>query len=122
MAHFAELDTNNVVLRVVVANNIELHDGHFVEQESLGIDFLNATLGNSRWVQTSYNSSFRKNFAGVGFTYDESRDAFIAPKPFDSWVLNEETCKWEAPTPMPTIDPVTQFAYWDEANLQWVVE
>ena len=122
MAHFAELDTSNIVLRVVVVNNVELLDGDLIEQEQLGIEFCKSILGNGRWVQTSYNSNMRKNFAGKGYSYDESRDAFIPPKPFESWVLNEETCKWEAPTPMPTINPVTQFAYWDEANLQWVVE
>jgi len=89
MAHFVELDANNIVLRVLVVPN---------EQEHRGQDYLANELGfGGTWVQTSYNSTIRKNFAGVGYTYDSVRDAFIPPKPYPSWVLNETTCLWEPP-------------------------
>lgn len=115
MAHFAELGLNNTVLRVIVIHNIELLDENGVEQENLGADFCRGLFGGT-WVQTSYNGNMRKNFAGTGFTYDSQRDAFIAPKPFDSWVLNEDTCRWEAPVPMPE-DGVY---VWDEATVSWI--
>ena len=107
MSHFAELDENNVVLRVVVGNNAYPREGY---------DWIVDNLGG-RWVQTSYNATIRKNFAGVGFTYDEDRDAFIAPQPYASWVLDEETCRWEAPTPYPTDGKLYE---WDEESLSWV--
>lgn len=116
MAHFARLDENNVVVRVCVLNNTILHDGNLVEQEQLGVDFLH-NLHGGVWVQTSYNGTFRKNFAGAGYTYDSQRDAFIPPKPFDSWVLNEDTCQWQAPTPMPEDGNIY---LWDEETEQWV--
>lgn len=115
MAHFAELGLNNTVLRVIVVNNNELLDENGVEQEQKGADFCRSLFGGT-WVQTSYNGNMRKNFAGTGFTYDSQRDAFIAPKPFDSWVLSEDTCRWEAPVPMPE-DGVY---VWDEATVSWV--
>jgi hypothetical protein len=94
MAHFAELDENNVVLRVIVVHNNELLDENSVEQESNGIAFCQGLLGGS-WIQTSYNRSIRKNFASIGYTYDVQRDAFIAPKPEgDGWTLDEDTCVW----------------------------
>jgi hypothetical protein len=100
MAHFAELDENNKVLQVIVVHNNELLvDGK--EDEQKGIDFCVDLLGG-KWVQTSFNATFRKNYAGIGYVYDEIRDAFIAPKPFDSWTLNEETCQWEEPIPEPS--------------------
>lgn len=106
MAHFAELDENNVVLRVIVVNNNELFDGEENESEQLGIDFCVAHFGG-RWVQTSYNGNFRKNYAGEGYLYDPVRDAFIAPKPSNEYELNEETLRWEE------IDPMTPFNwYW----------
>ena len=96
MAHFAKLDTDNTVLGVhVVADNDCLKDG--AEDEATGIAFLTSVNGWEKWKQTSYNAKIRKRFAGMGDTYDETRDAFIAPKPFPSWVLNETTCEWEAP-------------------------
>ena len=96
MAHFAKLDKDNTVLGVhVVADNDCLKDG--VEDEATGISFLNNVHGWEKWKQTSYNATIRKRFAGMGDTYDETRDAFIAPKPYPSWILNETTCEWEAP-------------------------
>jgi hypothetical protein len=98
MAHFAELDQNNVVLRVIVVDNKDTADANGVEKESIGVAFCERLFGGV-WKQTSYNAyvnKFRKNYAGIGFTYDEQRDAFIPPKPAgDGWVLNEETCQWE---------------------------
>jgi hypothetical protein len=105
MAHFAEVE-NNTVVRVLVTDNNALNEGY---------DWLVENLGGT-WIQTSYNGTIRKNFAGIGFTYDPERDAFIAPKPFDSWLLNESTCQWQAPTPYPT-DGFTYF--WNEAELAW---
>jgi len=94
MAHFAKLDENNVVLEVHVVHNNELfQDG--VESEAKGIKFLVDLFGeNANWKQTSYNGSIRKNYAGIGYTYDATRDAFIPPQPFPSWTLNESTCLW----------------------------
>ena len=93
MAHFAQIDENNIVLQVLVVHNDYETDGaNFLAQE--------LKLGGE-WIQTSYNHSIRKNFAGIGFYYDRQRDAFIPPKPFDSWILDEETCRWEAPIPYP---------------------
>lgn len=96
MAHFAELDENNVVKQVIVVNNNELLDNG-VESEAKGIAFCQSLFGGI-WVQTSYNGNIRKNYAGIGFTYDSIRDAFIPPKPEGDWVLNEETCLWEEVT------------------------
>ena len=107
MAHFAQIE-NNIVTQVLVVDNT---------QEDRGQEFLanDLNLGGT-WVQTSYNGNIRKNFAGIGFTYDTVRDAFIAPKPFDSWLLNEDTCQWNAPTPYPTDDKPY---VWDEEQLNW---
>jgi hypothetical protein len=107
MAHFAELDENNIVTRVLVTDNDFPNEGY---------DWLVETLGG-RWVQTSYNATIRKNFAGIGFSYDETRDAFIPPKPFESWLLNEETCNWEAPKPYPTDGKLYN---WDEESQEWI--
>ncbi len=115
MAHFAEIGLNNTVLRVVVVHNNELLDTDGVEQESKGADFCRNLFGGT-WVQTSYNGNMRKNFAGAGFTYDSDRDAFIPPKPYPSWVLNEETCRWDAPVSMP--DDGNMY-YWNEESLSW---
>lgn len=108
MAHFAELDDQNIVIRVLVTDNNDPNGDE-------GYQWLEETLGGT-WIQTSYNGNFRKNFAGIGYTYDSNLDAFIAPKPFDSWELNEDTCRWEAPVPMPT----DGFSYkWNEDELAW---
>lgn len=118
MAHFAKLDENNVVLEVHVVHNNELLDENGQESEAKGIAFLTTWSGGyTNWKQTSYNGNMRKNYAGIGFTYDAQRDAFIAPKPFPSWSLDESTCRWTAPVPMPTDDKRYR---WDEPTLSWV--
>jgi hypothetical protein len=118
MAHFAQLDDNNIVIYITVINNSILLDNDNVEQESLGIDFCKTLFGNdTRWVQTSYNNTFRYNYAGIGFTYDSINDAFIPPNTFDSWVLNTSTFKYNAPIPYP--DNQLSY-YWDESILNWV--
>lgn len=116
MAHFAEIGLNNQVIRVIVVNNSELLDENGVEQEHLGVQFCRSILGGT-WLQTSYNNNFRKNFAGIGFTYDSQYDAFIPPKPYDSWKLNELTCLWQAPVPYPTD---SKHYSWNEELLNWV--
>ena len=115
MAHFAKIGLNNKVINVVSVHNNELLDANGVEQEVLGCQFLEGITGWAVWKQTSYNANFRKHFAGIGYTYDEGRDAFIAPKPFNSWVLNEETCNWEAPVAKP--DDENKYI-WSEENQQ----
>ena len=117
MAHFAEIGLNNTVLRVIVVHNNELLDENNIEQESLGIDFCRTLFGGT-WVQTSYNGTIRKNFAGIDFTYDSTRDAFIPPQPYASWILNETTCQWEAPIPYPTDG---QEYYWNESSGTWTL-
>jgi len=116
MATFAKIGLNNKVIEVLSVHNNELLDSNGVEQEVNGIDFLTKLTGWSIWVQTSYNNNFRKNHAGIGYTYDEDRDAFIAPKPFNSWILNEDTCQWEAPVAKPTDG---QRYIWNETNQTW---
>lgn len=99
MAHFAELDENNVVKQIIVVHNNELLDENGKESETKGIAFCQLLFGGN-WIQTSYNGNIRKNFAGIGYTYDEQRDAFIPSKPDEGdWVLNEETCQWEEVLP-----------------------
>ena len=116
MAHFARLDNTNTVTEVIVVNNSELLDGSGNESEQKGIDFCKSLFGGN-WIQTSYNGNIRKNFAAIGYLYDLIKDAFIPLKPFPSWVLNEDTCIWEPPIPVP--DASNQWA-WDEENTQWV--
>ena len=117
MAHFAQLDDNNVVTQVIVVANEELLlDG--VETEAKGVIFCKSLFGgDTKWKQTSYNGNIRKNYAGIGYTYDVGRDAFIAPQPYPSWILNEDTCRWDAPVPYPTDDKMYS---WDEATTSWV--
>lgn len=114
MAHFAQLDENNVVLQVIVVHNNELMLNG-VESEAKGIVFCQTLFGGN-WIQTSYNATMRKNYAGIGFTYDKARDAFIAPQPFPSWSLNETTCQWESPTPYPTDG---KYYTWNEETTSW---
>lgn len=117
MAHFAKLDENNMVLEVHVVDNDHLLNADGIEQEAIGVQFLvNWSNGHTNWKQTSYNGNFRKNYAGPGFLYDENLDAFIPPKPFNSWVLNENSCKWDAPTPYP--DDGNSYT-WDENTTAW---
>jgi hypothetical protein len=115
MAHFAELGLDNIVKRVVVIHNNELLDGDGVEQESLGVAFCEQLFGGT-WVQTSYNGNIRKNYAGVGYTYNSSLDAFIPPQPYASWTLDETTCQWQAPVAMPVDD---NFYAWNETDQTW---
>jgi hypothetical protein len=117
MAHFAQLDENNVVTQVIVVANEELLlDG--VENETKGIMFCKSLLGeDTRWVQTSYNATIRKNYAGIGYTYDPVADHFFAPQPYPSWALDADA-RWQAPTPYPTEEG--KFFTWDEPTLSWV--
>ena len=108
MSHFAEIDSQNKVIRVLVGDNNDPAGDE-------GYQWLIDNLGGT-WIKTSRNGNIRFNYAGVGYSYDEVRDAFIAPKPFNSWVLNENTCRWEAPTPMPTDGKMYQ---WNEEELNW---
>jgi hypothetical protein len=125
MAHFAKLGVGNIVEQVIVVSN------DIATTEQAGVDFINK-LYNTRdvWKQTSYNKNFRKNYAGIGFKYDQERDAFIEPKPFNSWTLNEDTCLWEAPIPCPvtntqnkidlfTNKPENDYYEWNEQNQSW---
>ena len=117
MAHFAKLGVGNIVEQVIVVHNSVITDENGIEQEKLGNDFLNK-LYNTRdvWKQTSYNNNIRKNFAGIGYQYDQQRDAFIAPKPFNSWILDENTCRWNAPIPYPNDENGYK---WNEENQSW---
>lgn len=98
MAHFAEIDENNVVLRVIVVSNAVITDENGIEQEELGIAFCQSLLGaDTRWVQTSYNNNFRVRYAGIGYTYDAARDAFIQPQPAPDWTFDEASLDWIEP-------------------------
>jgi len=124
MAHFAKLGTGNIVEKVIVVSN------DIAITEQAGSDFINK-LYNTRdvWKQTSYNSNIRKNFAGIGYQYDQTRDAFIPPKPFKSWILNEDTCLWQSPIPYPITrtlnllndleEPINDPYKWNESTLNW---
>ena len=116
MAHFAQLNEENLVTQVIVVANQDTADQDGVENEAIGIEFCTNLLGG-KWKQTSYNANIRKNYAGVGYKYDAALDAFIPPQPFASWTLNNETAQWEAPTPYPTDDKKYT---WDEATTAWV--
>jgi hypothetical protein len=119
MAHFAQLDENNIVTQVIVVSNEDIKDSIGNENEEVGIAFCKNLLGRDTiWKQTSYNNSIRKNYAGIGFTYDATRDAFIAPKPFNSWILNESTCIWESPVLYP--NDGNMYA-WDEETTSWLL-
>lgn len=115
MAHFAELDENNVVLRVIVVDTKDNSTADGVEKESIGQAFCERLFGGN-WVQTSYNGNIRKRYAGIGYTYNATLDAFITPKPFPSWTLNETTVDWDPPIPMPTDGELYS---WDEENTKW---
>ena len=126
MASFAKIGLNSKVIEVLSVHNNVLKDSNGVEQEVNGIDFLTKLTGYPLWKQTSYNTQggvhrngkvpFRKNHAGIGYTYDEDRDAFIAPKPFNSWILNEDTCLWESPIPYSQDNSEYK---WNEQTLSW---
>jgi len=115
MAHFAQLE-NNIVKQVIVISNQDILDENGQESEQKGIDFCSNLLGGT-WKQTSYNAKIRKNYAGIGYTYDEGLDAFIPPKPFNSWLLDEITCQWQAPTPYPKDE---KMYVWNEETTSWV--
>jgi hypothetical protein len=117
MAHFAQLNENNKVLQVIVVANEELMENG-IESEHKGIAFCKTLLGaDTNWVQTSYNSTIRKNYAGIGYTYDPIADHFFAPQPYPSWILDTDA-RWQAPTPMPTEEG--KFFTWDEPTISWV--
>ena len=122
MAHFAQLDENNVVVQVIVVDNKDTADANGVEKEHIGAAFCERLLGGT-WKQTSYNNNMRKNYAGIGYTYNADLDAFVPPKPFESWVLNSDTAQWEPPTPIPadvyTGNPPKRY-HWDEETTSWV--
>tara|TARA_R110000803_G_scaffold136227_1_gene203209 strand:+ start:969 stop:1337 length:369 start_codon:yes stop_codon:yes gene_type:complete len=117
MAHFAKIGLNNKVTNVITVHDNVLKDADGVEQEVLGVQYLESLTGWSIWKQTSYNANIRKNFAGIGCTYDEDRDAFIFPKPHASFILNETTCIWEAPIAKP--DNENNYT-WNEDIVNWV--
>ena len=124
MAYFAKLGKGNIVENVISINNSVITDSNGVEQEQLGVDFINK-LYNTRdvWKQTSYNRNFRKNYASIGYQYDQQRDAFILPKPFNSWILNETTCLWEAPVAIPTTElEENQYYSWNESLINWEIK
>jgi len=131
MASFAKLNSENIVTTVVSVVNDVLKDSNGVEQESIGIQFLKSLYNepNAIWKQTSYNTHggihslggvpFRKNHAGIGYIYDSQRDAFISPKPYNSWILNETTCLWKAPIAYPNDG---QLYIWNEQTLNWILQ
>ena len=117
MAHFAELDSNNVVLRVIVIDNKDTADAHGVEKEYIGAAFCERLFGGT-WKQTSYNGNLRKNFAGIGYSYMPAPiDGFAPPRPYPSWNLDPDVCQWVAPVPMP--EDGKRYS-WDEATTSWV--
>ena len=118
MAHFAQLDQNNVVLQVIVVKDADTSDANGVEKEHIGQAFCERHFGGT-WIQTSYNANFRRSFAGIGSTYDQSLDAFLDPKPYPSWVLNSDTLSWQAPIPKPTDE--NKYS-WNEETQQWVAD
>jgi hypothetical protein len=121
MAHFAQLDENNVVTQVIVVSNNELLDASGQEREEMGIGFCQRLFGGN-WKQTSYNHNFRKRYAGIGYTYNAELDAFVPPKPYNSWVLNTEEAIWEAPVAMPAdmgIGEGKKMYTWNEETTSW---
>ena len=122
MAHFAQLDENNVVTQVIVVGNQDTSDASGVEKEHIGAAFCERLFGGT-WKQTSYNGNIRKNYAGIGYTYNADIDAFVPPKPFNSWILNTDLAQWEAPVAMPadagTGEPPKMYS-WDETTVNWI--
>jgi hypothetical protein len=129
MASFAKIGLNNKVIEVLSVVNEVLYDSNGIEQEVIGIDFLTKLTGYPVWKQTSYNTHggvhnkggtpLRKNHAGIGMTYDEDRDAFIPKKPYNSWILNEQTCLWESPIPIPSDASIDKKYQWNEQIQNW---
>ena len=128
MAHFVQLDENNVVTQVIVVANEDTTDTNGVEVEEIGVAFCKKLLGaETNWKQTSYNNNFRVRYAGTGYKFYEDLNAFVPPSPFPSFVLNEETADWESPVgPAPELTEAQvesrSFYKWDEENLEWVIE
>jgi hypothetical protein len=133
MASFAKIGLNGKVIEVQSVVNEVLHDSNGIEQENIGIDFLTKLTGWAIWKQTSYNTKggvhlsggipFRKNHAGIGYTYDETRDAFIPAKPFNSWLLNESTCNWYSPVAIPTEElEENEYYSWNESIINWEIK
>jgi hypothetical protein len=133
MASFAKIGLNNKVIEVISVVNEVIHDSNGIEQEAIGIDFLTKLTGYPVWKKTSYNTKggvhlsggtpLRKNHAGIGMTYDEDRDAFIPKKPFNSWILNEDTCLWETPIAMPTTElEENEYYSWNESIINWEIK
>ena len=135
MASFAKLNSENIVTTVVSVVNDVLKDSNGIEKESIGVQFLKNLYNEPEaiWKQTSYNTiggvhsnnktPFRKNHAGIGYIYDSQRDAFIPPKPFNSWILNEDTCFWESPIPKPTTElQYSQYYFWNESIINWEIK
>ena len=117
MAHFAKIDENNVVTQVIVVANSDTSDASGVEKEHIGAAFCEKLFGGT-WKQTSYNGNMRKNYAGIGFTYNADIDAFVPPQPFASWTLNNDTAQWEAPVAMPDDGGLYS---WNEETTSWDV-
>lgn len=119
MAHFAQLNSSNTVINVIVVSNETINNLPFPESEPVGQAFCQELYGvDTQWRQTSYNANFRKNYAGQGYVYDDTLDAFIPPKPYPSWLLNTNTCQWEPPVPYPTDGHMYQ---WDEDTQSWIL-
>lgn len=119
MAHFAQLDGSNTVIDVIVINNNVIDNEPFPQSEPIGIEFCKSLYGaDTKWAQTSYNASFRYNYAGIGFVFDATAGAFIPPKPYPSWLLNTQTFNWQAPVPYPTDG---KNYYWNEETQSWVL-
>jgi hypothetical protein len=124
MAHYAELDENNIVKQVLYVDNQHILDENGNESEALGIAQCKEGLNNlnARLIRTSYSSSIRGRYASIGYSYDENLDLFLPPKPFDSWILNEETYEWEAPVAMPTNLEKGQYPSWNEESQSWEIK
>jgi hypothetical protein len=118
MAHFAQIDENNIVVSVIVVDNKDTADANGVEKEYIGAAFCERVLGGT-WKQTSYNGNKRKNYAGIGYTYQADIDAFVPPKPYASWTL-DANAQWQPPTPMPTDGTIESPYTWDEATTSWI--
>ena len=114
MAHFAQINSDNVVTQVIVVSNSDCGGGEYPASDPIGAAFCHNLLGGT-WKQTSYNNNFRKRYAGIGYTFNEELDAFVAPKPYPSWTLNTETADWQAPVARPTEGSWT----WNESTQQW---
>jgi hypothetical protein len=123
MAHYARVNSENIVTYVTPVDNEIITDENGIEREELGVSHLYSTIPDStgdKWIQTSYNKNFRKHYAGIGFSWDDNLNAFIPPKIYNSWILNTETCEWEPPIPMPAESQIGGPSYnWDETLGNW---